>query len=104
MKFRPLLQTSSNVQTIYGRRQLRSSAAFHSYLTKKIAGSGALSYSQEGLPLVELQATERKFTTSPVNALLPPTTFATLWCAGTQSPQDMENALLMFSRECSGPH
>ena len=104
MKYRPLLPTLSNARTTYGRRQLRSSAALHSYLTKKIAALGERLYSPEALPLDELPATGHRFTTSPESVLVPLTTYALLWCAATQSPQDLENGLLMFSKECSGPH
>ena len=103
-KFRPLSPTLSSARTTFGRRQLRSSAALHSYLMKKIAELGALSYSLGAQPLDGHPATVFNCTTSPERQLNNLTKFATLWCAATQSPQDLENGLRMFSKECSGPH
>jgi hypothetical protein len=63
-----------------------------------------LSYLQEGLPLDELRAMARRFTTLRASAPKNPTQYATLWSVATASSQDLENALRMFSKECSGPH
>ena len=103
-KFRPLSLKSSNAQTIFGRRQLRSSAAFLALLTKKITVSVGPSYSLEEALRDELRRMAPRFTTSPENAPMTPTECATLWYVDSQSSQDLENGLLMFSRECSGPH
>ena len=54
--------------------------------------------------LDELPAMALKYTTSPENAPKSLTQSGTLWCAATQSFQDMVDGLQMFSEECSGPH
>jgi hypothetical protein len=71
---------------------------------KRITESEALSFLLEGLPPDVHQAMALKFTTLPASAPKHLMKYATLWCAATQSHQDLEDALLMFSRECSGPH
>ncbi len=104
MKFRPMLRTSFNARMTFGRRRLRSSAALLAWQTRTINEYEVLSYSQAELPPDVLQAMGLKFTTSPGSAPKRPTTSATLWSVGTASYQDLEDALQMFSEECSGPH
>ncbi len=60
--------------------------------------------SQADQLLDELQATVPRSTTSPGSAQQSPMTLGTLWSVATASSQDLEFALRMFSRECSGPH
>jgi hypothetical protein len=69
---------------------------------KKITESEALSFLLEGLPPDVRQATALKFTTLPASAPKSLMKYATLWCVATQSHQDLENALRMCSRGCSG--
>ena len=104
MRFRPLLRTSFNAQMTSGRRRLRSSAALRAWQMKTITEYEVLSYLQEDLPPDVLQAMARKFTTLRASAPQPQMMLGTLWSEATASSQDLENALLMFSRECSGPH
>lgn len=104
MKFRPLLRTSFNARMTFGRRRLRSSAALASWLTKLITEYEVHLSSPEDLPPGVRQAMGHRFTTSPESAQQSPMTLGTLWSVATASSQDLENALRMFSRECSGPH
>jgi hypothetical protein len=87
-----------------GRRRLRSSAALQAWQMKTINEFEVLLSSLEEPPLDELLAMVRKSIISHVNAQKNPTTLGTLWSEATASPQDLENALQMFSKECSGPH
>ena len=103
-RFRPMLRTSFNARMTSGRRQLRSSAALRVWQTKTITEYEVLSYLQEALPLDVLQAMARKFTTLRASAQPSQMMLGTLWSEATASPQDLENALRMFSKECSGPH
>jgi hypothetical protein len=102
MRFRPMLQTSSNARTTSGRLRLRSSTASRTSPMKKITESEALSFLLEGLPPAVRRATARKFTTLPASAPKSLMKYATLWCVATQSRQDLVNALQMCSRGCSG--
>ena len=104
MRFRPLLRTSFNAQMTSGRRQLRSSAALQAWQTRTIAEYEVLLSSLADLPPDELRRMARRFTTSPESAQPNPRLLGTLWSEATASPQDLENALRMFSKECSGPH
>jgi len=104
MRFRPMLRTSFNVQMISGRRRLRSSAALQAWQTKTINEFEVLLSSPEDLPLDVLQAMARRSITSAASAPNSQMMLGTLWSEATASPQDLENALQMFSRECSGPH
>ena len=90
--------------TISGRRRLRSSAALASWLTKLITEYEVHLSSPEALPPGVRQAMARRSTTSPESAPKSQMRLGTLWSEATASPQDLENALQMFSRECSGPH
>jgi hypothetical protein len=92
------------VPTIFGRRRLRSSAALASWLTKLITVYEVHLSSPEVRPLGVHQAMALKSTICRENAQQNPKLYGTLWSEATASPQDLENALLMFSRECSGPH
>ena len=104
MKFRPMLRTSFNAQTIFGRRRLRSSAALRAWQTRTINEFEVhLCLQEEALPDGH-PATARKFTISQENAPNFQTMLGTLWCEGTTSYQDMAAALQMFSEVCSGPH
>ena len=104
MKFRPMLRTSFNARTISGRRRLRSSAALQAWQTKTITEYEVLLSSPEGQLLEELHHMARKSITSPESAQPTPRLYGTLWSEATASPQDLENALRMFSGRCSGPH
>ena len=104
MRFRPLLRTSFNAQTTSGRRRLRSSAALQAWQTKTITEYEVLLSSPEDLPLDVLRAMARRSTISHASAQPSQMMLGTLWSEATASPQDLENALQMFSRECSGPH
>ena len=104
MKFRQTLQKSSNARMTCGRLQLRSSAASAALPTMRITVSVGPSSSLEEALQAELQATAHKFITSRANAPLTPKERATLWFAESQSSQDLDAGLLMFSKECSGPH
>jgi hypothetical protein len=104
MRFRPLLRTSFNAQMTSGRRQLRSSAALRVWQTKTITEYEVLLSSLEALPQDVLQAMARRYTTSRASAQQSQMTLGTLWSEATASSQDLENALRMFSKECSGPH
>lgn len=99
-----MLRTSFNAQMTSGRRRLRSSAALRAWQMKTITEYEVLLSSPEALPLDVLQAMARKFTTLRASAQQNRMTLGTLWSEATASFQDLENALLMFSRECSGPH
>ena len=103
-RFRPLLRTSFNAQMTSGRRQLRSSAALRAWQMKTINEYEVLLSSLAGLPPDELRHMARKSITSHANAQPTPRLLGTLWSEATASPQDLENALRMFSKECSGPH
>ena len=103
-KFRPMLRTSFNARMTSGRRQLRSSAALQAWQTKTITEYEVLLSSLEDLPPDVLRAMARKFTTLRASAPQSQMTLGTLWSEATASPQDLENALQMFSKECSGPH
>ena len=100
----PMSKKSSSAPTTSGRRRSPSSPDSPSLPTKRTAESEALSFLLEGLPPDERQAMALRFTTLPANAPKTLMKYATLWCADTQSHQDLEDALRMFSRECSGPH
>ena len=104
MRFRPMLRTSFNVRTTSGRLRSQSSAALQLSRMLKTIAYGAHSFSLVDQPLAAPAPTAPKFTTSLVSAPKNPTQYATLWCEATASPQDLENALQMFSGECSGPH
>jgi len=104
MRFRPMLRTSFNAQVTYGRVRLRSSANLRAWQMKTITEYEVLLSSLEALPLDAHQVTGRNFTISRASAQMTPRLLGTLWSEATASPQDLENALLMFSRECSGPH
>ena len=104
MRFRPMLRTLFNARTTSGRLRLRNSVALNSLPMRRITESEALSFLLEGLPPDVRQAMAHRFTTLPANAPKTLMKYATLWCADTQSLQDLESALQMFSRECSGPH
>jgi hypothetical protein len=71
---------------------------------KTITEYEVLLSSLEALPQDVLQAMARKFTIWRGNAQQPQMTLGTLWSEATASHQDLENALRMFSKECSGPH
>lgn len=64
MKFRPMLRTSFNVRMTCGRRRLRSSAAWHSWLMQKIDAYEAHLYSLEAQRQVEQALMERRYITS----------------------------------------
>jgi hypothetical protein len=64
MKFRPMLRTSFNVRMTCGRRRLRSSAAWHSWLMQKIDAYEAHLYSLEVQRQVEQALMERRYITS----------------------------------------
>ena len=104
MKFRQTLQKSSNVRMTFGRVRLRSSAALAALQTMRITVSVAPSSSLEEALQAELQATAHRFITSRANAQPTLKERATLWFAESQSSQDLEDGLLMFSKGCSGPH
>jgi hypothetical protein len=99
-----MLRTSFNAQMTSGRRRLRSSAALRAWQMKTITEYEVLSFLQEDLPPDVLQAMARKFTTLRASAPQNRMTLGTLWSEATASSQDLENALQMFSKECSGPH
>ena len=103
-RFRPMLRTSFNARMTSGRRQLRSSAALRAWQMKTITEYEVLSYLQEALPPDVLQAMARNYTICRENAPKTRMLYGTLWSEATASPQDLENALQMFSKECSGPH
>ena len=103
-RFRPMLRTSFNARMTSGRRQLRSSAALRVWQTKTITEYEVFLSSLEALPLDELRRTALNCTISRASAQMTPRLYGTLWSEATASPQDLENALQMFSKECSGPH
>jgi hypothetical protein len=71
---------------------------------KTITEYEVLSFLQEVLPPEELQAMALNYTICRENAPKIRKQYATLWSEATASHQDLENALQMFSGECSGPH
>jgi hypothetical protein len=70
----------------------------------KTIAYGAHSFSLVDQPLDGHQATAPNYTICHESVPLIQKQYATLWCEATASPQDLENALQMFSGECSGPH
>jgi hypothetical protein len=99
-----MLRTSFNAQMISGRQALRSSAALRAWQTRTINEFEVLLSSLEGVPLDELPPTVRKFTILRENVPKNPRMLGMLWSEATASFQDLEDALQMFSGECSGPH
>ncbi len=104
MRYRPLLPRSSNARTTYGRLRLLSSAASQALQISKITGFAEPLYLLEDQPLDELQATEPKFTILLASAPNRPKTLELQWSEAIQLFLDLESALLMSSRGCSGPH
>ena len=104
MRYRPLLPRSSNARMIYGRLQLRSSAALQASQTSKITGCAVPSYLLEGLPQGAPAVTEPKFIISLGSAPNSPKTLELQWSEVIQLFQNLESVLLMYLKECSGPH
>jgi hypothetical protein len=75
-----------------------------SWLTKTITEYEVHLSLPEDQLLDARRAMAPKFTTSPESAPQSQMTLGRLWSVATASYQDLENALQMFSRECSGPH
>jgi hypothetical protein len=70
----------------------------------KITGFAEPLYLLEDQPLDELQATEPKFTILLASAPNRPKTLELQWSEAIQLFHNLESALLMSSKECSGPH
>ena len=104
MRYRPLLPRSSNALTIYGHRRLRSSAASRAWQMSKTNAFEARLYSQAAAPQAEHQVMEPRFTISLASAPNRPKTLELQWSEAIQVFLDLESALLMSSRACSGPH
>ena len=104
MRYRPLWPRLSNARTTYGHLRLRSSAALQALQTSKTTEFEALSYLLEALPLDEPAAMEPRFTISLASAPNRPKTLELQWSEAIQLFLNLESALQMSSRECSGPH
>jgi hypothetical protein len=104
MRYRPLLPRSSNARTTYGRLRLLSSAASQASRMSRTTESEELSCLLEDLRQVELQATEPKFIISLGDVPNSPKTLELQWSEAIQLFHNLESALLMSSKECSGPH
>ena len=104
MRYRPLLRTSFNAPTTYGRHRLRSSAAWQTWQTTRITESVALLYSLEVPPQVVRRAMDSKCITSLASALRNLMQYEPLWSEGITLSLPTENESQMFFGECSGPH
>jgi hypothetical protein len=99
-----MFKKSSSAPTTFGRRRLRSSAALQAWQMSRTTAFEARLYSQAAAPQAELQAMEPRFTISLASAPNRPKTLELQWSEAIQLFLDLESALLMSSRGCSGPH
>jgi hypothetical protein len=104
MRYRALLPRLYSAPTTFGRRQLRSSAAWQTWQMTRINESVALLSSLGVPPLVVHRAMDSKCIISLASALRRLMQYDSLWSEGTTLSLPTDDASQMFYGECSGPH
>ena len=99
-----MYKRSSSAPTISGHRRLRSSAALHSYQTRKMAGSEVRSFSLAAAQQAAPAVTEPRFIISLDAAPNRPGTLELQWSEAIRLCLNLVHALRMSCAECSGPH